>query len=410
MEEVIEKNNIYRLYREELMCVEERQLSLFEDEFNCVESDKFINIPFEHRGYTCNDKVNDIENSHICAISFFSGGGGLDIGAQLAGAKVISSLDFNKDAIRTLKANKYFEHSQHILGDISQMKGEDFFDVIKKNKPNKLILIGGPPCQPFSKAGYWVTNKNRNSSEDPRNMVGQYLRMIDEIDPDGFLLENVESILHPSNSDTVEKLEHAIIEMGYNFICVKANGIEYGVPQKRKRVFFIASKKEIVDYPRKTNGSAKEILRNPLLKPYERVIDWIGKYAGEEYFEKEELTIGKTYSEELRAVPPGKNYIALTKKAGYPNPKFIANKRFWSFLLKLHPNLPSWTIAAQPGPWVGPFHWTNRRLRVPEIAAIQTFPEDYKFVGSRRAIQMQIGNAVPSLMGKAMVEHLIENI
>ncbi len=114
--------------------------------------------------------------------------------------------------------------------------------------------------------------------------------------------------------------------------------------------------------------------------------------------------------EELKEIPPGQNYFALSERSGYPNPKFEANKRFWNFLLKLHPNLPSWTIAAQPGPWVGPFHWNNRRLRVPESAAIQTFPEDYHFVGTRRSIQKQIGNAVPSLLGEAMVKHLIANI
>jgi len=109
-------------------------------------------------------------------------------------------------------------------------------------------------------------------------------------------------------------------------------------------------------------------------------------------------------------VPPGQNYIALTEKRGYPNPKFIAGKRYWSFLLKLHPNLPSWTIIASPGHWEGPFHWKGRRLRLKELAAIQTFPEDYNFVGSRRSIQKQIGNAVPPLMGKAIVEFLIKNL
>ena len=107
---------------------------------------------------------------------------------------------------------------------------------------------------------------------------------------------------------------------------------------------------------------------------------------------------------------PGHNYIALSARDGYPNPKFIANKRFWNFLLKLHPLLPSWTIAAQPGPWVGPFHWNNRRLRVHEVASIQTFPMDYVFTGSRRAIQKQIGNAVPPLLGQKMVEHLLKFI
>ena len=82
----------------------------------------------------------------------------------------------------------------------------------------------------------------------------------------------------------------------------------------------------------------------------------------------------------------------------------------YAHLLKLSPDQPSWTITAQPGPWVGPFHWDNRRLRVPEIAAIQTFPKDYKFVGSRRSVQKQIGNAVPCLMGKAMVTFVKESL
>ena len=140
------------------------------------------------------------------------------------------------------------------------------------------------------------------------------------------------------------------------------------------------------------------------------MLDWIGKFDNDKYFESEELTTGKTYDEELKQIPPGRNYFALTERDGHPNPKFEANKRFWSFLLKLHPNLPSWTIAAQPGPWVGPFHWNNRRLRVPEIAALQTFPEDYCFVGTRRSIQKQIGNAVPSLLGEAIVKNLISSL
>ena len=109
-------------------------------------------------------------------------------------------------------------------------------------------------------------------------------------------------------------------------------------------------------------------------------------------------------------MPPGRNYIALAQLEGYRGRTFRAGGRFWNFLHKLHPDEPSITIAAQPGPWVGPFHWTSRRLRVPEIAGIQTFPKDYKFVGKRRSIQKQIGNAVPCLLGEVMVRHLIEQL
>lgn len=363
------------------------------------------------KAYTVNDgKIEEIRENKIQALGLFSGAGGLDVGTQLAGAKIISSLDFDKDSVETIKANAYFSHAEHFLKDIKDVTATDYKNILKENNPDKLILVGGPPCQPFSKAGYWVTHKNRRGNEDPRNMIGHYLRVIDELQPNGFLLENVESILHPSNRIAVEQLEEAIARMGFHLQVIKANAINYGVPQKRKRVFFLASKKPFVGEPLKSHGGVDDIKANPQLLPYERVADWISKFDTPAYFEKEEITINKTYSEQLAAVPPGKNYIALTERAGFPNPEFVAGTRFWSFLLKLHPELPSWTISAQPGPWVGPFHWTSRRLRVPEIAALQTFPEDYIFVGSRRSVQKQIGNAVPSLLGKAMVKHLISNI
>lgn len=401
--------SLYKLDRELLSELDEPQIAIFEQDFPKTKK-KYINIACEQRGYTVNDKVEEIIDSKINAIGFFSGAGGLDIGAQLAGAKVISSLDFDKDSVATMGSNKYFAHAQHILKNIKDVTAKDYKKLIKENNPEKLILIGGPPCQPFSKAGYWVTHENRKASEDPRNMIGNYLRVVDEIRPDGFLLENVESILHPTNKIAVEELIEEIERIGYKLNIVKSNALDYGVPQKRKRVFFVVSKKKLKGEPLKTHGNEHEILLNPNLLPYEKAIDWIGKFDSSEFFEKEEVTEGKTYSRELMAVPPGKNYIALTEKANYPDPKFIAATRFWSFLLKLHPNQPSWTISAQPGPWVGPFHWSGRRLRVPEIAALQTFPEDYKFVGTRRSVQKQIGNAVPSLLGKSMVEYLIKNI
>jgi len=400
----------YKLPKESLMLVEEPQLRLFENDFKISSKKEFIGIEFNQRGYSVNDKVDLIIDSKIQTIGFFSGAGGLDIGSQLAGAKVISSLDFDRDSVATMKANKYFAHSAHFHKDIKEMNAKDYTKILKANNPEKLLLVGGPPCQPFSKAGYWVTHKNRLGSEDPRNMIGQYLRIVEELKPDGFLLENVESLLHPKNAQAVSDLKEAIDKLGYKFIVYRADALDFGVPQKRKRVFFIASRKGIIGEPLKTHGDELELLIKKDLLPHERVIDWIGKFDTDKYFESEELTTGKTYDEELKQIPPGQNYFALTERSGHPNPKFEANKRFWNFLLKLHPNKPSWTIAAQPGPWVGPFHWNNRRLRVPESAAIQTFPEDYHFVGTRRSIQKQIGNAVPSLLGKAIVKHLISNI
>ena len=189
---------------------------------------------------------------------------------------------------------------------------------------------------------------------------------------------------------------------------VRANALDYGAPQKRKRVFFMGSKKEFINEPLATHYNPVTDKENKKgLKPYESVGVHIKEFATKKYEEDSENTSNGTYYNELKKVMPGLNYLSLCdgKKSN-----FKKNTRFWNFLLKLKPNLPSWTIAAQPGPWVGPFHWTNRRLRVPEIAAIQTFPKNYKFYGNRRSIQKQIGNAVPPLLGKAMVEYLVSNI
>lgn len=319
----------------------------------------------------------------------------------MAGAKIISTLDFEPATVETVKANEFFMFAEHKCDDIRNVSGSTYSEIIKKANPEKLILVGGPPCQPFSKAGYWITNEKRKAFNDERNMVGEYLRLIEEIRPDGFLLENVESILHPTNKEAVEYIEEKISKMGYFFKRYLANALEYGIPQKRKRVIFLASRKEINGEPEKLTPEEVEKVN---------VLDWIGRFDVPLLAETEESTEGKTYEFELSEVPPGHNYIALSARDNYPNPKFVANKRFWNFLLKLHPLQPSWTIAAQPGPWVGPFHWNNRRLRVQEVAAIQTFPMDYKFVGSRRAIQKQIGNAVPSLLGEKFVDHLIKNL
>ena len=185
-----------------------------------------------------NDGSRWLENSPVQAVGFFSGAGGLDIGSQLAGVRVISSMDFDKDSVETMRSNSFFENAHHLHRDIRESSGLDYAEILRKNNPEKLILLGGPPCQPFSKAGYWVTHENRLAGDDPRNMIGQYIRMVRELDPDGFILENVESLLHPKNAPEVDKLKEAIDRLGYHFMVYRANAADFGVPQKRKRVFY----------------------------------------------------------------------------------------------------------------------------------------------------------------------------
>ena len=391
----------YKLAINEFSHIIDIQRNEFFKTLGVKERDGEFNIKYVDKNYSCMPYLEAALNSNVHGLSFFSGGGGLDIGAQMAGIKVLTSLDFEKDAIETLKMNPFFAHTKHRLDDIRNVKASDFTEVIKRNNPEKLVLLGGPPCQPFSKAGYWKTLPQRLGPDDPRNMIGAYLHIIDEIRPDGFILENVESILHPHNIQAVYDLEEALDKMNYHFKLIKANACDYGVPQKRKRVFFIASRKEIDIDPVVTNFQDPKDSQ----KGYERVIDWIGRFDNDTYASEFDSTEG-LHHDALIQVPPGGNYISLSEKRGHIPGLFKAGTRYWTFLLQLHPYLPSWTIIAQPGHWEGPFHWNNRRLRNCELAAIQTFPIDYKFYGSLRSVHKQIGNAVPCLLAKSMCNYL----
>lgn len=342
----------------------------------------------------------------VDCISIFSGAGGLDAGAQQAGARIVAAIEIDHDSAETLRQNGIGLEQNVLETDIRQVD----FTQWRQQAPS--ILIGGPPCQPFSKNGYWVRNDNRLIADDPRNMLGQFLRAVSEMQPSGFLFENVDSILHPTNKSSLDGFVAVAEELGYTCTLFRANALDFGIPQRRRRVFVfgIHGKRARLPDPRPTHADPVDPKGNADLPHYEGVGRFILPFAGEAFREPQEDASAGTYFEELLNVPPGKNYIALSSLENYSGRTFRSGGRFWNFLFKLHPEMPSITIAAQPGPWVGPFHWTNRRLRVPEIAAIQTFPEGYRFFGNRRSVQRQIGNAVPTLLGRRMIEHLLNHL
>jgi len=119
--------------------------------------------------------------------------------------------------------------------------------------------------------------------------------------------------------------------------------------------------------------------------------------------------VGGQHGHLLEEIPPGENYLYYTAERGYPDPKFAWRSRYWSFLLKLDPSKPSPTIQAQPGPNVGPFHWDNRRLRIPEMKRLFTFPDNFEFGGSRRSVQSQIGNSVPPALARQVIDQFHKN-
>lgn len=343
----------------------------------------------------------------VKCVSLFTGAGGLDVGAENAGAEIIKCIEIDHDSVETLKKNSTPKRfTKEILEvDISEVSFKDYAD------ENQLVIIGGPPCQPFSKNGYWVKNENRLIEKDHRNLLSEYLRALKESNASAFLFENVESIMHPTNKSEFERFISSSEKMAYKCTVYKANALDFGVPQIRKRIFVFGVKnsKKPIPAPKPTHCIASEVEAKEL-KPHQSVGSFITEFDKDEFYEPSEIASHGNYYHELLHVPAGKNYMALSKLDNYTGRVFKNGGRFWNFLYKLHPDLPSITIAAQPGPWVGPFHWNNRRLRVPEIAAIQTFPKEYKFYGTRRSVQKQIGNAVPPLLAEKMFRHLMDHI
>jgi DNA (cytosine-5)-methyltransferase 1 len=228
---------------------------------------------------------------------------------------------------------------------------------------------------------------------------------------DAFIFENVPSIAHPRNRPMLDGLVQELSAQGHQIAVVKINAVAFGVPQRRERVFVLGSKASAPEPPRATHRTVADALAQSAadLQPMPTAGEACAAFQGAHYFEPEEVIRGR-WAEHLRTVPPGGNYKAHTAWAGHPNPTFVTETRFWNFLLKLDPELPSWTIAATPGPWTGPFHWDNRRLRVPELAALQGFPAGYKLAGPRRERVRQLGNAVPPPVARHMMSAVLSTL
>jgi hypothetical protein len=183
------------------------------------------------------------------------------------------------------------------------------------------------------------------------------------------------------------------------------------VPQTRSRVFVIGLRgRHAPPFPDPTNWWRPHGNGHlDGLRPPETAGRWIAGLDEDGPFEPAEVVKGR-WSRHLRQIPPGWNYKFHTAWAGHPSPTFVTETKYWSFLLKLHPNRPSWTIQSSAGPWTGPFHWDTPRLRVPELAAMQTFPASYRFKGSRSSKVRQIGNAVPCRLASHVAAEVLSEV
>jgi DNA (cytosine-5)-methyltransferase 1 len=332
------------------------------------------------------------------AISLYSGVGGLDFGFEAAGFETAVALDLDSVACRTLRLNRKWPV---IEGNITAVSSEQILTFVGEAD----VLIGGPPCQPFSKSGYWASGDAKRL-EDPRShTLAQYLRVVRETLPRTFLLENVRGLAYEGKSEGLDLIRRSILEVRartgvrYALSIATLNAADYGVPQMRDRVFVIGDRTgRTFEFPKATHA-AREHTAQLGLEPYRTAWDALGDLPQDSCDPSLAMT-GK-WADLLPSIPEGRNYLWHTPR-GDGLPLFGWRTRYWNFLLKLAKDEPAWTIQAQPGPATGPFHWRNRKLSVPELGRLQTFPDGLIYDCSRPEAQRLIGNAVPSALAEVI--------
>lgn len=342
------------------------------------------------------------------AISLFSGAGGLDLGAELAGYVVRAAVERDRDPAATMEKNFAHLASPVIRNDILNVPTREILRAAGlrgRSRPD--LLIGGPPCTPFSKSGFWLEWKRAGLDPDA-SLLQAYTRVLAEAKPRAFVLENVYALTYNNRASrpAYERLLREIDGAGYTWRAKVLHAADYGVPQARPRLFIIGVRKGLAqpELPEPTHGGSWE-------RRYTGSVQRSHVTAGEALnglvTEPESTEVlGGQYGHLLADIPPGDNYLYYTIKRGHPQPIFEWRSRYWSFLLKLDPARPSPTIQAQPGPNVGPFHWDNRRLRVGEVKRLFTFPDDFDLVGSRGSVQAQLGNSVAPALARQVVERI----
>lgn len=344
-------------------------------------------------------------------ISLFTGAGGLDYGFEAAGFETCAAVENDYDCCATLKASRDWSV---IPKDIHQVASAEILDVAGLEVGEVDLLVGGPPCQPFSKSAYWAAGDTKRLEDSRADTLGAYMRCVEDILPKVFLLENVHGISYSGKEEGFRLLERVTDDINsragtsYQLSWKVVNMADYGVPQLRKRFFLVAHREgKRFEFPTPTHGQLEapngfqSSLDQPVLAPYATAWDAIGDLDEQEV----NLSMKGRWADLLPSIPEGENYLWHTNRRG-GMPLFGWRTRYWSFLLKLAKSKPSWTIQAQPGPSIGPFHWKSRPLSVEEIARLQTFPADVSFVGGRTSVQRQLGNAVPSLMSEIFAREI----
>jgi DNA (cytosine-5)-methyltransferase 1 len=346
--------------------------------------------------------MKETSNIKRSVVSFFSGAMGLDLGMIRAGLDVVIGQDFNADCVSTAAANGH----KCLGGSIQEITGADVMTAAALEPGQPFLVCGGPPCQPFSTAG------KRLGINDPRgSLFMDYVRMIDEIKPRFFIMENVKGLTSSRMSPNDPKgsaLQIVLSEfnnLGYKTVYGIVDAVNYGVPQFRERFVLIGSRDgEDIFLPMPTHFQQHQNSQNRWMVLREAIED-LGDTPGEcETFSAERLRY-------LKMVPEGGNWRNLPDsiKEEAMGGAYLSGGGKVGFYRRLSYSQPAPTLVTSPVQKASMLCHPikDRPLSVKEYARIQQFPEDWVFEGSMTSQYRQIGNAVPVGLGEALGKMLV---
>ena len=367
--------------------------------------------------------------SKLKAVSLFSGAGGLDAGLDQTGAfQLLACLEFEPQFCETLRMNRdadlFANRDTHIIeADLSKYDPFELMTLLGI-KPGELdVLVGGPPCQAFSTAG------RRGTMSDPRGMlIFDYLRFVDAFKPRYFVMENVRGLLsagvkHRPIADrpdkggaplTVEERPGSVVELwlddlaaiddgAYRVDIFEVNAVNYGAPQLRERVLFVGTREgHLIDFPQPTHGPTDEC---PDRLPFTSLGAVLEGFREDHPVIMDFSPRKKNY---LSMIPEGGNWRMLPPEVAQESMgrAYFAKGGRSGWWRRLSWDLPCPTITTLPNhastSMCHPFEVSA--LTVAECARIQEFPDGWTFVGTPTQQMKQVGNAVPTRLGKVVGE------
>lgn len=314
------------------------------------------------------DKISSAKKTaeRLSVVSLFSGAGGIDLGLKQAGLDIVWAVDNDPDSVETYRKNI----GDHIIcADITDVRSEDI--------PKADIVIGGFPCQGFSMA-----NRYRNTEDTRNTLYLEMLRIIRDLKPKWFIAENVKGILSLGGGQIFQNILQDFSDAGYRIKYELVNMADHGVPQLRKRVLILGTRKDLPESLTATHPSTSH-------------------HKNGEGGKKKWVSISDALKQIDNHTGDFPNNIGSKYKVEYRN--FTGHR-------KTDPNQPSPTILARGNGKGGvcaiPHPKGKRRLTIRESALIQTFPMNFEFVGSINSMYRQIGNAIPVEYGRKLGETL----